>query len=152
MADDLKKMIPIGVILFTLVLLAWYSLSTLPRDRKISPAPSLPSPDQVAAVPATKDSISLPMDSRPVAYLPTNEEIQLRIEDQNQKREAREKLRAARDKKADAVIAAVNAAPAPTDSQEAISEDVTPHLTPEKRAERNKELQDGIKAHMYFPR
>ena len=132
-------------------MIAWFSLSALPHNRKKTPEPPLPPPAQTAVEPRATNSLSLPSDSRPAGYLPTDEEIRQSIEDQNQKREAREKLKAARDKKAEAVVAAVNAAPPPTDSPEATAEDKTPKRSPEEIEERNKELRDGIKVHMYFP-
>lgn len=151
MKNDIKKLVPIGSVLFVLVIIAWYSLSTLPHNRKKTPEPPLLTPTQTAVEPGATDSFSLPKDSRPAGYLPTDEEILQSIEDQNKKREAREKLKEARDKKAEAVIAAVNAAPPPPDSPDVIPEDATPKRSPEEMEERNKELRDGIKVHMYFP-
>ena len=146
-------MIAIGVILFVLTIFAIYSISTL-SPKKV-PAPLLTSPDQtvVPSTPvATTETTPFSNGNRPIVYIPTTEEINQSIEDQNQKRKAMEELIAARNKKTEKVMAAVTANLASSVSQETVSENTPPELSPEARAQRNKELRDGIKAHLYFPR
>ena len=149
MSENVKKALAVGVVLFILAILALHSIFTLVPTPKQEPLPLSP-------VQTTVSSTSAPTPTSngnlPVVYIPTNEEIKQFIEDQNQKRKAREELMATRNKKTEKVIATATAALSSSASQEVASEKTPSPLSPEARAERNKELRDGIKAHLYFPR
>jgi hypothetical protein len=150
MSEEMKRIIAIVAILFVLAVFALHSISTLALRQKTSPGPLPSSSSQTATAPSVlapiKEAASASNSS--VVHIPTAEEIRKSIEDQNQKRKAMEELIAARNKKAEKVMAEVAAAA----SQNAVSENTVPQLSAEARAERNKELRDGIKAHRYFPR
>ncbi len=151
MSEETKIKVAIGVILFILAFFAWQSISMLPKRQIQIEASLIPSPAQAPAESATAEVPPLEGGS-PVVSIPTAEEIERSIKDQNQKRKAMEKLIATRNEKAGKVLAAVKATSSLADSQETIPEKDTPKLSPKARDERNKELHDGIKAHRYFPR
>ena len=151
MNDEKKIWVAIGAILLILSFFAWRSISMLPKRPIQIEAPLSPAPAQMPTDSATAEVPPLAGGSL-VISIPTAEEIEQSIADQDQKRKAMEKLIETRNEKAKKVIAAVKAASSVADSQEAIHEKNTPKLSPEERDERNKELRDGIKAHMYFPR
>ena len=155
MGEAMKKVIAIGVILLILAIFALHSIFTLALNQKKVQAPLLPFPAQTvapsASIPAA-ETTPPSNGSHPVVYIPTAEEIKQSIEDQNQKRKAMKELMAARNKKAEKVMAEVTTALSSPVSQETVSEDTPPAFSPEARAERNKELRDGIKIHRYFPR
>ena len=155
MTEDGKKMLAIGVILFILAIFALHSVLMLRLNPKKAQEPFLAAPVQTAEPSVSAPAPEAPLSSdgsHPVVSIPTAEEIKLSIEDQNQKQKAMEELMATRDRKAKKVMAAATAALSSAGSQETVSEDSPPPLSPEARAERNKELRDGIKAHRYFPR
>ncbi len=151
MNHENKILIAIRAILIILAFFAWHSISLLSKNKATIDAALLPSPTQTAADPVVTEVAPLSTGSHPVDYLPTTEEIQLSIEDHTQKQAAMKKLMATRDEKAEKVIAQARAASASDASQEAVTKDA-PKFSPEERTEHNKELRDGIKAHIYFPR
>jgi len=153
MSEDMKKMMAVGVILFVLAIFAVYSIFIFVVNSKRAQAPLLPYPVETVAPSASAPAseIILPsIDNRPVGYMPTAEEINQSIEDRTKKREVMKELIAARNKKAEKVIASAVAALS-SPASETVSEDAAPAFSPEARAERNKELHDGITAHKYFP-
>ena len=151
MSDAVKKIIVVGVILLILTILAWYSISMLALSIKRGQAP-LPVQTSDSATAPVAGVPSPTGDNVPAISIPTDEEIRQNIEDHKQKQEAMEKLIAARNEKAEKVMASAAAALASPDSQEAVSANTRPPISPEAKAERNKELRDGIYAHRYFPR
>ena len=151
MTDEKKILIVIGSILFILIFFAWRSISILPHKQVRIEPPLSSTPAEAPTEPAATEVPPLE-DSSLVVSIPTAEEIKQSIQDQEQKRENMEKLIATRDEKAEKVITAAKAASSLTDTHETISEDNKSKLSPEERAERDKELRDGIKAHIYFPR
>lgn len=149
MSDETKMKVAIGVILFVLAFFAWQSISMLPK-RQIQGTLPLP-PAQETAAPAAAE-VTPPEASNPVVSIPTDEEIENSIEDQNQKRKSMEELIEARNEKSEKVLGAVKIASLLADPQETDSKKEKPGLSPEARDARNKELHDGINAHTYFPR
>ena len=155
MNEDFKKMIALGVILFILTLFALHSIFTSMLNSKKDQTPLLSSPVETVDASASASVLEATLassDSPLVVSIPTVEEINQSIEDRNQKRKAMEALVAARNIKAERVMASAAAALSSPVSQETAPEDTPPSLSPEARAERNKELRDGIKTHQYFPR
>jgi len=153
MSDAAKKIIVIGIILLVLTIFAWHSISMFSLSTQRGQAPLLPPaiPDPSASIPIAETPFPA-RGNAPVISIPTDEEIRQSIEDQNQKQETMKKLIAARNEKAEKVMASAAAALASPDAQETVSENTPPPLSPEARAERNKELRNGIYAHRYFPR
>ena len=150
MTDEKKIWIAAGVILLILSFFAWHSIYMLPKRQPPIKAPLLSSQVQTPAEFAT---LGIPTKGgSPAVLIPTAEEIELSIADQDQKRKTMEKLIETRNAKAGKVMAAVEAESSLSDSQETLSEKDTPKLSLEERDERNKEIRDGIKAHRYFPR
>jgi hypothetical protein len=155
MSEDRKKMIAIGAILFILSIFAVYSIFIFVINSKEVQAPLQPYPVETVAPSASAPAseTTFPSNgSHPVGYMPTAEEINQSIEDRSKKQEVMKELIAVRNKKEEKVMASAAAALSSPVSQETVSEDAAPAFSPEARAERNKELQDGIAAHRYFPR
>ena len=152
MSENMKKVIAISTILFILFIFALHSIITFVQNQKQVRIPLQSPLVQMMVAPAPEPTTPPSNAGHPVVYIPTAEEINQSIEDQNQKQKFKEELMATRNKKAERVVAAVTAALSSPVSQETISKDTPPALSLEERAEHNKELQAGIKVHRYFPR